>query len=96
VAPEGAGRIEVIAPSSLDVRGPDVRFSWHASNVDAYRFTLQDESGQVLFSVPTTDTTIAWPRNVAQSLGVRYFWSVDGIADGVTSSTGAQRLRIVP
>lgn len=97
VAPEGTGRIEVIAPSSPDVRASDVRFSWHASNVDAYRFTLLDESGQVLFtSRPTADTTMSWPRDVPQSLGVMYFWSVDGIADGVSSSTGARRLRIVP
>jgi hypothetical protein len=93
--PEGAGHIEAVAPATGDVPQSDVRFSWHSSNVDAYRFALLDESGQVLFTHITTDTTITWPRSVSQSLGGVYFWRVDGIGDGVNSSTGARRLRIV-
>jgi hypothetical protein len=55
-----------------------------------------NESGQVLFTSATSDTSMAWPRNVPPALGTSYFWRVDGIAGGVVSSTGAQPLRLVP
>jgi len=94
--PEGAGRIDVVAPAHRDVPMANVLFVWRSSNVDVYRFTLMNESAQVLFTSATTDTSMAWPHDVPSALGASYFWSVDGIADGVVSSTGAQRLRLVP
>jgi hypothetical protein len=94
--PEGAGRIDVVAPAHRDVPMANVVFVWRSSNVDVYRFTLMNESAQVLFTSATTDTSMAWPHDVAPALGASYFWSVDGIAGGVVSSTGAQRLRLVP
>jgi len=94
--PEGAGRIDVVAPANRDVPLANVRFTWRSSNVDVYRFTLMTESAQVLFTSATTDTSMAWPHDVPPALGASYFWRVDGIAGGVVTSTGAQRLRLVP
>lgn len=95
-APESGGRIEVVTPSSRDVPMSGVRFVWRSSNVDAYTFRLMNDSGRVLFTTSTADTTMAWPRVVPETLGAVYFWRVDGITDGVMASTGGQRLKIVP
>jgi len=94
--PESEGRIEVVSPLSRNVRRSELVFSWHSSSVDSYRFTLLDASGRMLFTSPTADTTIVWPRDVAQTLGGVYFWRVEGIAGGVISSTSARPLQIVP
>ena len=93
---EGAARIDVVAPASRDVARSDTNFVWRPANVDVYRFTLMNESGAVLFRAEVADTSIVWPRTVPVTPGTSYFWRVDGVAEGVTSSTGARRLRILP
>jgi hypothetical protein len=94
--PEGTGQIPVVSPSGRDASRSTIAFVWRSASVDMYTFTLLSESGAVLFRRETSDTTMAWPRDVQPALGAVYFWRVDGIAGGVIASTGAKRLRLDP
>lgn len=94
--PEGTGHIPIVSPAGRDASRSTVAFMWRSASVDMYTFTLMTESGEVLFRSETSDTTMAWPRDVQPALGAVYFWRVDGIAGGVIASTGPKRLRLAP
>ncbi len=95
--PERRASIDVVSPATVDMkRSAAVAFTWRSAAVDIYRFTLLSESGEPLFTAETTDTTVAWPASVKAVAGTIYFWRVDGIAGGISASTGAQQLRLMP
>ena len=95
--PERRASIDVVAPANDDIEhSAAIAFTWRSAAVSIYRFTLLSESGEPLFTAETTDTTVAWPASLKAAAGTVYFWRVDGIAGGISSSTGAQRLRLVP
>lgn len=70
-------------------------FRWHATNADAYRFTLLTESGEVVWSREIDDTVITLPAGVALRQDSVYFWHVDALRDGVGASTGPLRVHVV-
>ena len=95
--PERRASIDVVAPTTAVIEHSAViAFTWRSAAVDIYRFTLLSESGEPLFTTETTDTTVAWPASVKAVAGTIYFWRVDGIAGGISSSTGAKPLRLMP
>ena len=71
-------------------------FRWRRAAADAYRFTLLKENGQPLWSREITDTTVTLPATVSLDPGRTYFWRVDAMADGITATSGAQRLQVAP
>ena len=95
----GGARLRAVAPADGATLHPDsVRFIWHREPGDAtYHLTLSDESGSVLWSKDTSDTTIGLPAWVHLSSGRVYYWYVDAIGgDGTTRGTGLRRLRVTP
>ena len=97
VAAEGIASIDVVSPARTASGGVrPIVFMWRSAAVDMYRFTLMGESGDVVFTTETTDTSTVWPRDVPAKAGAAYFWRVDGVDGSVVSSTGAQRLRFSP
>ena len=94
-APAPSGEIEVVAPTDT-IAAASARFTWRPARADVYRLTLSADDGAPLWTGETTDTTLALPADVPLRAGARYFWHVDGIADGIAVSTGARLLHVRP
>ena len=94
---EGRASLEIVAP------GPDsvvasaaLRFVWKGSAASFYRISVLTESGEPVWTADTQDTVMVLPATVVLVPGRHYFWQVEGIADGIVSSTGYQTLRVRP
>ena len=74
------------------------RFVWHSvSGAAAYRLTLTDERGDVVWTTESTDTSVAPPPTIRLFSGRSYYWSVDVLLrDGRSATTGFRGFRIVP
>ena len=89
-----ASTIKTISPSSIaSVDAANVVFTWNSERGrPLYQLTLTDAVGQALWSLQTTDTSVALPATIKLSPGQAYFWLVDAIsADGHSISTRTQR-----
>jgi len=89
-------RIDALAPTGDRAHNArDLTFIWRAESRDAeYRLSLQDLAGRLVWSISTSDTTLALPSDLELSAG-SYFWTVDVLrADGRTATTGVQRLTV--
>ncbi len=98
------GRPEPLSPAVLaPVDGATMSrgaasFVWHSvTGSAAYRLTLTDERGDVVWTTEGTDTSVAPPPALRLSGGQRYYWSVDVLLrDGRSATTGFHGFRIVP
>jgi putative zinc finger protein len=107
-APTGSstrsGHTESLAPAILapvdgaTMPGSTARFVWHSvSGAAAYRLTLTDERGDVVWTTESTDTGAAPPPTIRLSSGRTYYWSVDVLLrDGRSATTGFHGFRVVP
>ncbi len=94
---EGLTRLEIVAPSPDSVVSRDrLSLVWRGSTSNLYRVTVLTESAEPVWTADTKDTAIVLPDSVALLPGRPYFWRVEGIANGITASTGAHRLRVRP
>jgi hypothetical protein len=94
---EGRTRLEIVSPSpDSSVSRPGLSLIWHGSAASLYRVIVLTESGEPVWTADTPDTTVALPDGVTLLPGRLYFWRVEGIANGITASTGANRLRVRP
>lgn len=92
---EGRSAIEVIRPDgNSEVSPSNASFVWHRSKASVYRLTILTQSGVPVFTTDTQDTTVVLPDSVALTHGQNYFWRVDGIDNGIASTTGVVVLRI--
>lgn len=94
---EGRLRISIVEPlegTTVDPRS--VKFMWHAAAADLYRFHLLTESGEPIWSTETSDTSVSLPPSVVLQKGRSYFWRIDGIANGISATTGAHYLSVGP
>ena len=99
-----SGRTEFPAPAILapvdgaTLPGSAARFVWHSvSGSAAYRLTLTDERGDVVWTTESSDTSVASPPSLRWSGGRTYYWSVDVLLrDGRSATTGFHGFRIVP
>jgi len=88
--------IVTLRPSDDEVvTGPKVLLLWHAYGAGAmYQVTLQDDTGKVLWTSSTRDTTTSVPSELRLPEGNSYFWSVDALRpDGRTTTSKAHRFR---
>ncbi len=94
---EGRARLEIVSPSP-DSLLPRSRllFIWRSSSATFYRVTVLNESGASVWTAETRDSTVALPDSVTLLPGATYFWRVEGIANGIAASSGANRLRVKP
>jgi hypothetical protein len=92
---DAAPTIATVGPRDGDNLPPENRrFVWRAQRTDGYVFTLLAEDGSPLWRGETTDTTVILPDDVTLTPGLRYFWRVTAFVDGMTASTGPQRLQV--
>ena len=82
------------APVSVD----SLIFLWRSEGHGAhYVLTVTDESGDVVWTAETSDTSLELPRGVALKSGHRYYWYVDALLDDARSSTtGVREFSIRP
>jgi anti-sigma factor RsiW len=107
-APAGSsirsGHTESLAPAMLapvdgaTLRARVARFVWHSvSGAAAYRLTLTDERGDLVWTTESTDTSAAPPPTIRLSNGRTYYWSVDVLLrDGRSATTGFHGFQVVP
>lgn len=87
----GQSDIQVASPADNDtVPAVGARLTWSSSGADVYSVTIQDDAGTPLWSVQTSDTSLAVPADAGLTAGRLYFWRVDGVTAGITSTTGAR------
>lgn len=92
---EGRSPIAVIQPDgNSEVTPSNASFIWHRNKASVYRLTILTQSGVPVFTIDTQDTTVVLPDSVALTRGQNYFWRVDGIDNGIASTTGVVVLRI--
>ncbi len=99
-----SGRTASLAPAILapvdgaTLPGSAARFVWRSvSGSAAYRLTLTDDRGDMVWTTEGTDTSVAPPPTVRLSGGRTYYWSVDVLLrDGRSATTGFHGFRIVP
>ncbi len=86
---EGRLTIEAVAPAPGEILGTDsVVFVWHAIDTDAaYRITLSEENGDVVWSASTSDTTISLPSQIELMPDRVYLWYVDGLRRDIQPAT---------
>jgi anti-sigma factor RsiW len=96
VTTEARAAIPVISPAAETASPETLAFAWHSTAAAYYRFTLTTAEGAVLATQETADTALTLPAGVTLEPGRLYFWSVDAIGNGITASTGMQRLTIAP
>ena len=93
---EGIPEIEVVSPTNAArIARESPLFVWKSNaNLAIYRFTLTDESGDVLWSESTTDTVLSLTSEVILQPSTTYFWHVDALlGDGSSATTGFHELR---
>ena len=86
--------IVAVSPvNDIIVTAPTVELTWKADDTNAtYRATLQDETGRVIWTTPTRDTTVVVPDTVKLTAGNAYYWSVDALRpDGRSTTSKAHR-----
>jgi hypothetical protein len=96
---EGVRQFAAISPSlGSSVAGDSVIFVWRSEGSSAhYAVTVTDETGDVIWTMGTADTSAVPPRGVELTPGRSYFWYVDALLEGAQSSTtGVQEFSIRP
>lgn len=89
--------IEVLAPGeATPVTPADLSFIWRATGADLYRLSIFDERGEVVHTVATADTLVSLPEEIELEPEQLYLWRVDAMTDGLSGSSGARKLRVVP
>jgi len=88
-ATEGVPQFAAVTPADgSTVFGDSVSFVWRSEGPTAhYVLTVTDENGDVVWTAPTSDTTLAPPRGVGLAVGRRYYWYVDALLENARSST---------
>lgn len=96
-ATEGVATLAAVAPRGpAPVARDSVVFTWRRLGEGVhYRLTLTDERGDVLWTHPTSDTTVNLPRAIALRSAQTYFWYVDALLpDGRSATTGVTQFRV--
>jgi len=100
VGPAGVGFAPEAPPDGALVRADTLSFSWtHAGDQATYQITVSTEAGAIVWSVRTTDTSLALPATVGGQLetGQSYYWQVDAVLPDLRSaSTGPRRFTLAP
>ena len=91
---DGRARLAVVSPSDGAAPEGQLLFTWRAGSADIYRIVVLTESGDLVWSTDTSDTTVALPDSVSLQPGRAYFWHVDGIGNGIAATTGSHRLEV--
>ncbi len=94
---EGTRTFGAVMPGDgAEVRADSLVFTWRSEGTGVhYLLTVTEESGDVLWTADTSDTTVALPNNVGVTPGQRYYWYVDALLEGAASSTTGVRAFVI-
>jgi len=87
--PDSSPAFDVVEPvSGSRVSRTGIVFRWRSGGDDPYyRITVTDEGGDVVWSAASPDTVMTLPDTIHIGRGQTYFWYVDALLEGATSST---------
>ncbi len=90
---DGTRTFAAVVPAvDAEVRAGSLVFTWRSEGTGVhYLLTVTEESGDVLWTADTSDTTVVLPNNVGVTPGQRYYWYVDALLEGAASSTTGVR-----
>jgi len=94
---EGVRQFAAVTPvNGTAVASDSIVFWWHSEGAGVhYVLTVTDENGDVVWTAPTADTTLAPPRGVGLAPGQHYYWYVDALLeDARSSTTGVQEFSV--
>lgn len=94
---ENLPSIQIVQPVEGSTLEPAaLHFAWRALDPTAsYRVTITNETGDVVWTESTTDTTASLPPDSVLSREATYFWYVDALMPGGRSFTsGVHEFRI--
>ena len=90
----GRSHLAIVAPVDNATVGGRIVFTWRSTNADLYRIAiLTVDSGDLVWTTDTNDTTITLPGSVALHASQTYFWRVDAIGNGIAAESGAHRFQ---
>ena len=96
---EGVQHFVAVTPAEgALVRGDSVTFLWRSEGSDVhYVLTVTDQSGDVVWTAGTQDTSLVPPREIGLKADGVYFWYVDALlTDARSSTTGVREFIIRP
>jgi len=95
--PEGTRPLATVGPADgAGVPLDSLVFRWRSAGGQVhYVLTVTDQAGDVAWTTSTSDTSVALPSGVGLRGGARYYWYVDALLEGATSSTTGVREFIV-
>lgn len=91
---EGLVAILAVEPPEEVSALHQIVFTWQSVSASRYRLTLSDAAGSPIWVHDTADTTAVLPADIRLEPGRTFFWNVDGVTDGVTSTTRTRPLTI--
>lgn len=94
---QGATALETALPrDGAQVHPDSIVFHWRSAGESAhYQITLMDADGDVTWTSPVSDTSIALPSEQRLGSGQVYFWYVDALLpDGRSIATEVQELTV--
>ena len=94
---EGVPHVAIVSPVSGAVTPRDsLAFVWRSAGQDvAYKLTVTNEAGDVVWTAAGLDTVRRLPRDVRLTGGRSYFWYVDALLpDGRSAITAVQRFAV--
>ena len=74
------GKPELMVPSDVVVRRPDLRFMWRSDGAGTtYRVIVDDVNGAPVWNADVPDTTTTVPMSMQLIPGARYYWRVEAL-----------------
>jgi len=88
--------VAVVAPAQGELLARSGSFRWRAiAGAITYRLSVSDPQGNQIWSVTTSDTSVARPAEVRFQPEQDYFWYVDALLpDGSSNTSGVHRFRV--
>ena len=96
---EGVQHFAIVIPEEgASVSIDSLEFLWRSEGPEVhYLLTVTDENGDIVWTGATRDTSLAPPREAAFSSDETYYWYVDALLEGASSSTtGVREFSIRP
>ncbi len=93
---EGADHVLLLSPTDgSTLSDHQVRFTWRGYNDATYTFHISDETGHIVFSSPSSDTSITVDLTKLGVASGKLYWQVDALAaNGSSLASGFSSVQL--